>query len=103
MDLSDDLLINIMLFLGFPEMKILNKVLDEIKYKTLEDKILKFIMTKCIKIDKNGHVLIEINPRRKISMMTENKFEIEKQFKLYFLKEDNFNMWIRNNFTWKNI
>ena len=98
MDVSDDMLINIMLFLGYPEMKILDEVFNGEKYKNLEDKILNYIMNKSIIIDRNNHVLIEINPRRKISMMLKSNFEIEKQFKYYFLKDDNFNIWIGNNF-----
>ena len=95
MNLSEQILLNIMMFVGYPEMDKLKIITN--KYFELENRLIKYIMSKTVKRSQNNHVLIEVNPRRKISFISNNEIEIEKQFRYFFFKNDNMNNWIQDN------
>ena len=95
MNLSEQILLNIMMFVGYPEMDKLKIITN--KYFDLENRLIKYVMNKTVKRSQNNHVLIEVNPRRKISFISNNEIEIEKQFRYFFFKNDNMNNWIQDN------
>ena len=96
MNLFDEILLNIMTFVGYPEMNKLKILINESQFSELENRLIKYIMSKTVKKSENNHVLIEINPRSKVSFISNNEFKIEKQFRYYFFRDNNMNNLIQD-------
>ena len=99
--LPDEILLHIMIFLGIPDMNKIKMYINKAVYNNIiNDMLLEYIMAKSIKKNPNSnHVLIEINPRRKMSLITHDNSQIKKEIKRSFLENtrdmDSFNQWIK--------
>ena len=64
----------------------------------VNDILLEYIMNKVVKKKtSNDHVLIELNPCKKVSLITESACKIKKEVKRNFLEneKENLNLWIK--------
>ena len=106
--LPDELLVHIMVFLGLPDMNKIKFYLSKPIYNSLiDDILLEYILNKSVKrTSNNNHVLIEFNPRRKMSLIADNNEVIKKEIKRSFLEnekdKDSFNLWIKTHYL-KNL
>tara|TARA_B100000161_G_C33477675_1_gene381021 strand:- start:577 stop:897 length:321 start_codon:yes stop_codon:yes gene_type:complete len=96
--LPDEILLHIMIFLGTPDMnKMKLYISKEIYDYIVNDILLEYIIDKVVKKTSNDHVLIELNPCKKVSLITESAYKIKKEVKRNFLEneKENLNLWIK--------
>ena len=106
--LPDEILLHIMIFLGIPDMNKMKMYINQSVYNNIiNDMLIEYIMAKSIKKNHiSNHVLIEINPRRKMSLIADNNEVIKKEIKRSFLENEkdneSFNLWIKTHYL-KNL
>ena len=66
----DEILLHIMIFLGNPEMNKLNIIIKKSLYNSIINNILLVYIYKKVVIKNNNHVLIEVNPYKKTTFIT---------------------------------
>ena len=75
-----ELVINILVMSDLSDFDKFKILIGEKKYELIINKLIEYIILKNVTIN-NNHVLIEINPRRKMSIITKDNNEIKKIIK----------------------
>jgi hypothetical protein len=104
--LPDEILLHIMIFLGNPEMNKLNILIERSLYNSIiNDILLVYIRKKVvIKNKDNNHVLIEVNPCKKITFISNDNNLINSYLTKNFIEtNDNLNLWIKKFYLKKKI
>jgi len=104
--LPDEIIMHIMVLVGLPDINKTQLCLKKTSYDNIMNALLDFIICKSVKIYNSNHILIEINPRRKISLITDQKEEIRKTIKKNFIENEadknSFHNWIKKYYLKNN-
>ena len=73
-----ELIINILVMSDLSDFDKFKILIGEKKYELIINKLIEYIILKNVTIN-NNHVLIEINPRRKMSIITKDNNEIKNR------------------------